>query len=123
MGGEAVSRIPLGIAGIFSSCHSASSQIRRRIARSGGRPNGAESEQPIAKRSLWSIHSTLSRIAKNDRAHLHPGPTITVNDIDPYFEGLTRLPLYREFAAECMKLADTTPSPEKRETGAADRDE
>ena len=33
---------------------------------------------------------------------------------DPTFEGLNPPTLFREFAAECMELAQTTPTPEKR---------
>ena len=33
---------------------------------------------------------------------------------DPTFEGLNPPSLFREFAAECMELAQTTPTPEKR---------
>ena len=33
---------------------------------------------------------------------------------DPTFEGLNPPTLLREFAAECMELAQATPSPEKR---------
>jgi len=33
---------------------------------------------------------------------------------DPMFEGLHPPTLFREFAAECMELAQTTPTPEKR---------
>jgi len=33
---------------------------------------------------------------------------------DPTFEGLYPPTLFREFAAECMELAQTTPTPEKR---------
>lgn len=32
----------------------------------------------------------------------------------PKFEGLNPPTLFREFAAECMELARTTPAPEKR---------
>jgi hypothetical protein len=32
---------------------------------------------------------------------------------DPTFEGLSPPTLFREFAAECMELAQTTPTPEK----------
>ena len=32
----------------------------------------------------------------------------------PEFEGLNAPTLFREFAAECMGLAQTTPTPEKR---------
>jgi hypothetical protein len=32
----------------------------------------------------------------------------------PSFEGLDPPTLFREFAAECMELAQTTPPPEKR---------
>jgi hypothetical protein len=34
----------------------------------------------------------------------------------PTFEGLNPPTLFREFAAECMELAQTTPTPEKRAT-------
>jgi hypothetical protein len=33
---------------------------------------------------------------------------------EPCFEGLNPSTLFREFAAECMDLAQTNPSPEKR---------
>jgi hypothetical protein len=33
---------------------------------------------------------------------------------DPTFEGLNPPTLFREFAAECMELAQTIPTPEKR---------
>jgi hypothetical protein len=33
---------------------------------------------------------------------------------DPEFEGLNPPTLFREFATECMELAQTTPAPEKR---------
>ena len=33
---------------------------------------------------------------------------------EPCFEGLNPPTLFREFAAECMELAQTIPSPEKR---------
>jgi len=33
---------------------------------------------------------------------------------DPTFEDLNPRTLFREFAAECMELAQTTPTPEKR---------
>ena len=33
---------------------------------------------------------------------------------DPTFEGLNPPTLFREFAAECMELAQVTPTPEKR---------
>ena len=33
---------------------------------------------------------------------------------EPTFEGCEPSTLFREFAAECMELAQTTPSPEKR---------
>ena len=33
---------------------------------------------------------------------------------DPTFEGLNPPTLFREFAAECMELAHTIPTPEKR---------
>ena len=32
---------------------------------------------------------------------------------EPSFEGLNPPTLFREFAAECMELAKTTPTPEK----------
>ena len=32
----------------------------------------------------------------------------------PTFDGLNPPTLFREFAAECMELAQTTPTPEKR---------
>ena len=35
-------------------------------------------------------------------------------DSDPTFEDLNPRTLFREFAAECMELAQTTPTPEKR---------
>ena len=33
---------------------------------------------------------------------------------DPTFEGLNPPTLFREFAAECMELAQANPTPEKR---------
>jgi hypothetical protein len=33
---------------------------------------------------------------------------------DPIFEGLNPRMLFREFAAECMELAQTAPTPKKR---------
>jgi len=33
---------------------------------------------------------------------------------EPTFEGCEPSTLFREFAAECMELAQTTPTPEKR---------
>jgi hypothetical protein len=33
---------------------------------------------------------------------------------DPTFEGLNAPMLFREFAAECMELAQTAPTPKKR---------
>jgi hypothetical protein len=35
-------------------------------------------------------------------------------NIGPTFEGLNAPTLFRDFASECMELARTTPTPEKR---------
>jgi hypothetical protein len=39
---------------------------------------------------------------------------MTKENTDPTFEGLNPASLFREFAAECIELAQTTPTPEKR---------
>ena len=59
-------------------------------------------------------YQATSRISSDNSAVSADADRMPKKSKDPTFEDLNPCTLFREFAAECMELAQTTPTPEKR---------